>query len=543
VSGSSVSSLTVNFDWSNSTDVDGDNVNYTFQIANNSGYSPLENETNVTDSNFTYTVPSAGTWYWRVRAYDAEDASSFATAFVIVSLGGGGGNVTDTTPPLVVLNSPANNAWLQDGSVTFVYTPSEQLSSIASCSLYINGALNQTNTTAVVNNAENNFIAAFTDEASYNWTVGCTDTSTAGPNSGNATQRVVRVDNATPTITAFSITYPGVQSEVKDGQSIVVDIGTSDSGSGVASVTVNCSSLNGGFVAATLQSGNGASGTWRASCAVSGLSGVEGDVNISATASDAVSYSTTNVTAVVVDNVAPVNPAYLNVTGYPADNDGIINLTWPASVSAASYNVYRSNVGGFTPSVGLRIGTTGSTVWTDTVPSDGTWYWKVTAVDNAGNENLTGAPQNYTLVDTGAPAVILDSPSDGVYVQSGNVTFVYTPSGETNTLASCTLYLNGVATTTKTTPDNDAQNIFIADIQTQASYAWTVGCVDTSSNARNATSRTLNVDNATPTVDAIAIGYPSVQTKLKDGQSISVNVTASDAGRSEEHTSELQSLS
>jgi len=514
VSGSSVSSLTVDFDWSNSTDIDDDNVNYTFQIANNSGYSPLENETNITDSNFTYTVPSAGTWYWLVRAYDAENQSANATAFVIVSLGGGG-NVTDTTPPLVVLNSPTNNAYVQSGNVTFVYTPSEQLSLIANCSLYINDALNQTNTTDVVNNAENNFTASFTGEASYNWTIECTDTSTVGPNSGNATPRVLNVDVALPSVSSLNITYPSGQAEVKSGQSIIVDVNASDSGSGVVSVTANCSSLNAGLVAATLQSGNSLSGTWRATCLASGPTGFEGNVTIGATATDAVGYSVSNDTLVAVDNVAPDNPAYLDVTDWPADINGIVNLSWPASASldVASYNIYRSNVADFTPVSGLLIGSTNITTFSDVPPSDGWWYWRVTAVDNLGQENLTGAPENYTLVDTGAPAIsdlTLTYPTFAplsvtqTRVKDGDVLNIRVDATDPQNVSSVWVDVTDITTLGNETMvsiggDTYEYNATISGAsgnQTIRIYAN-----DTSGNVRNGVYATVAIDNSIPTLD------------------------------------------
>jgi PGF-pre-PGF domain-containing protein len=531
ISGSSVSNLTVNFDWSDSTDVDGDSFNYTIQVDNNSDYSSPENVTNVTDSNSnaTFTVASTGTWYWLVRAYDAENQSANATAFVVVSLGGGG--VTDTTPPLIVLNSPANSAYAQNGTVTFVYIPSEQLSEIANCSLYINGALNQTNSTTVTNNGENNFTATLNTEADYNWMVGCTDTSS---NAGNATPRAVRIDSATPTITAFAITYPSGQSKVKSGQSVIIDVDASDTGSGVSSVTLNCTPLGSGFVGATLQSGSSASGTWRATCLVSGLSS-EGNVTVSASAVDAVGFSAPDFVNVSVDNVAPINPAYLNISDWPTDADGIVNLSWSASASTdvAQYNIYRSNVGGFVPTSGLLIGyTDGATLsFIDVPASDGKWYWKVTAVDDVGNENLTGAPENYTTVNTQFPSVALTGPSTSVQLPNGNINFTYVPSDATDSIASCTLYINGTFITTNTTAvENYAENGINYTLSAEGNYTWTVGCANVAGHARNATSRALYIDNSTPIIAITNITYPNGLPELAMNGSVVVDVSANDTG-------------
>ncbi|MEM7817851.1 MAG: PGF-pre-PGF domain-containing protein [Candidatus Aenigmatarchaeota archaeon] len=308
-------------------------------------------------------------------------------------------------PPLVSLNAPADSAWQPAGNVTFAYTPYDSMSSIVNCSLYIDGALNATNSSPVINGGLNNFTVQLQDEANYTWTVGCTN---AEGKSGNATARIIRIDNETPSIYSISVAYPFDWNKTTEGFGILIDVSAGDSGSGVASVVVNCTELGSGLVAATFQSGSPANGVWRASClATNTTQGFEGNVTAYATVTDGVGFAAMDNAPVALDNRAPDNPAYLDVSGWPADTDGVVNLSWQASASSdvSHYNVYRSNVGNFTPAPGLLVGSTPGTTWADVPPSDGTWYWQITAVDDIGNENLTAAPENSTLVDTGAPSV------------------------------------------------------------------------------------------------------------------------------------------
>ena len=83
------------------------------------------------------------------------------------------------------------------------------------------------------------------------------------------------------------------------------------------------------------------------------------------------------------DGTAPTAPATLTATGTLTS----AQLSWGAAtdnVGVARYNVHRSTTAGFTPSAANRIGQPGGTSYTDTVAA-GTYYYKVTAEDSAGN--------------------------------------------------------------------------------------------------------------------------------------------------------------
>ncbi|MFN8121542.1 MAG: choice-of-anchor C family protein [Thermoleophilia bacterium] len=101
-----------------------------------------------------------------------------------------------------------------------------------------------------------------------------------------------------------------------------------------------------------------------------------------------------------IDRTDPAVPG--NVTGPAATNDDPV-ITWDPAAGADSYIVTRD---------GVQVGTVSSgTTFTDTtVPGDGTYAYRVIAVDHAGNQSAPGGPATV-VVDTVAPAA--PSPAAG----------------------------------------------------------------------------------------------------------------------------------
>ena len=82
-----------------------------------------------------------------------------------------------------------------------------------------------------------------------------------------------------------------------------------------------------------------------------------------------------------------------------------INLAWqPATdnIAVARYRIHRGTAADFTPNAGSRVAEVTATNWSDATVSAGTWYYKITAVDTAGNEGVPAAA-SATIPDTTAP--------------------------------------------------------------------------------------------------------------------------------------------
>jgi len=106
----------------------------------------------------------------------------------------------DTQAPNVTLSSPGNDTWDLDGDVTFSYIPTDNRG-LQNCSLYLNGAYNQTNSTPLVNGSVNSFALIGMADGNWNWKVNCSDTN--GLTNVSLT-RLIKVDTKGPDINLVS---------------------------------------------------------------------------------------------------------------------------------------------------------------------------------------------------------------------------------------------------------------------------------------------------------------------------------------------------
>jgi hypothetical protein len=109
-------------------------------------------------------------------------------------------NVTiDTTSPAVTLSSPANLSILNNPSVNFTFTPEDPFFSKTNCSLYLDGALNKTNSSSNSNVITILPVAGIPDGI-HTWYVACTD----NVNTTNTSQVWTVTVDTTPPIVSLS---------------------------------------------------------------------------------------------------------------------------------------------------------------------------------------------------------------------------------------------------------------------------------------------------------------------------------------------------
>ena len=120
------------------------------------------------------------------------------------------------------------------------------------------------------------------------------------------------------------------------------------------------------------------------------------------------------------DTTPPSAPGTLTATGGSAQ----ASLTWGAATDAVGvtrYNVHRSTTAGFTPDASNRIAQPTDTSYIDSPLQAGTYHYRVTAQDAAGN---VGPPSNQASAtvagDTTPPQVSITSPAAGTV--SGPIT-------------------------------------------------------------------------------------------------------------------------
>ena len=118
---------------------------------------------------------------------------------------------------------------------------------------------------------------------------------------------------------------------------------------------------------------------------------------------------TTNGTPPPPDTQPPTPPTNLTATSTTTT----ANLTWTAATdntAVTGYNLYRSTTAGFTPAPGNRIAQPTSTGYADTGLAAGTYYYRVTARDAAGNESAPSAEASATATSGGGGGSVTPTP-------------------------------------------------------------------------------------------------------------------------------------
>jgi len=203
------------------------------------------------------------------------------------------------------------------------------------------------------------------------------------------------------------------------------------------------------------------------------------------------------------DSIPPSAPA--NLSGQASI--GTAALTWTASTDntgVALYNVHRSMTSGFTPSTANRIGQPTTTSFTNSVGTAGTYFYKVTAQDVAGN---VSAPSNEAAVavlgDTAAPVVSVTAPADQATV-TGAITVSATASDNVG-VVGVQFQLDG---TTLGAERATPPYTFTWDSSSTSNAAHTLSAVARDA-AGNRTTATVNVtvSNTSSTLSGIVAAY------------------------------------
>ncbi|MBW2999716.1 Ig-like domain-containing protein, partial [Candidatus Woesearchaeota archaeon] len=129
-------------------------------------------------ANITRTYSAPGT-YNITAVHEGSDNYNSSTKTYWVEI------QQDTISPIIYLESPANNATLNSTSVVLKYNVTDN-SEIANCSLILDGAVNQ-NDSSITKSVSQNFTLTLSN-GDYNWSINCTDNS-SNYNSGNSSTR------------------------------------------------------------------------------------------------------------------------------------------------------------------------------------------------------------------------------------------------------------------------------------------------------------------------------------------------------------------
>ncbi|HJU47198.1 MAG TPA: LamG-like jellyroll fold domain-containing protein, partial [Gaiellaceae bacterium] len=202
--------------------------------------------------------------------------------------------------------------------------------------------------------------------------------------------------------------------------------------------------------------------------------------NRSLTATEIQSDMTRPVTS--TDATPPSAPGTLSATG----GLGTVSLSWGAATDGggvARYNVHRSTTAGFTPSAANRVAQPTGTSYADAGLAPGTYYYRVTAEDAAGN---VGPPSNQAsaaaTADTTAPTVSVTAPSTGATV-SGSIS-VTASAADAGGVAGVQFKLDGA-------------NLGSEDTAAPYGVTWDTSATGNGSHSLTATARDATGNQAT----------------------------------------------
>jgi len=287
----------------------------------------------------------------------------------------------DTAGPLLTVNNPAAGSVIQRPQ-TIDVTAADP-AGIKKVEFYIDGLLAFTDTT-------NNF--------SYPWDV-------TSASDGGHEIRIVAWDNADHTttdirpVTVIKAAPPAPQITSPATGTVSGNTSVNVSGNAEAGISVSLY-VNNSFYAQTTANINGV-------FLFTGVSLSEGSSNLSATASDNIGTSPSSpLVLVTVDTGAPAAPAIYSSASLAG---GKIRLDWAtgSGETPVGYRVYRRNSTFTTTGQAAKIYDGTKTTLDDIPPSDGIYYYGVTAFDGAGNESLLSAIVSATS-DRQAPSGIVE---------------------------------------------------------------------------------------------------------------------------------------
>ena len=113
----------VQFQWSSSTDPDGDAVSYQLQIATDNQFTQNLITRTVATTSTTVSLSRGVAYYWRVKAVDSKNASSaYSSTFSFYTEGDG---ISNHLPFIPVLVSPEMDQVVTTASVSLEWTASD----------------------------------------------------------------------------------------------------------------------------------------------------------------------------------------------------------------------------------------------------------------------------------------------------------------------------------------------------------------------------------------------------------------------------------
>jgi nitrogen fixation protein FixH len=502
--GAGISVNTPTFTWSAATDATSGVASYTLQIDTSPSFNSgnLRTITGITGTSYTVTSPLAdGTWYWRVRAVDnAGNTGTYTNHWSIV--------IDTVIPGAPTLLTPTNGLITKSNTQTFSWSNV----SATTYDFYIDRspAFNTANLTIIY--GLTNLSKVFGNLVDGNWYWKVIAQRIGGSNS--STVWGFFVDTAAPNQPTLNSPSTGTNTNVNTptfAWSAATDPSPS---SGIASYTLQLDTSS-SFNSGNLRTITGITGT--SYTAASALTDGTWYWRVNATDKAGNTGSYSSYWTIVIDTVAPGLPTLLSPSDGASTNVNRPIFTWSAATDAtsgvASYTLQIDTSSSFN-SGNLRTitGITGTSYTVTSPLADGTWYWRVRAVDNAGNTGTYTTSRSFA-VDTVSPGLpTLASPSTGSATSNNRPTFTWSAATDPSPSSGITYTLQ-IDTSTSFNSGNlrtiagfigTSYTIPIGSPLSDGTWYWRVNATDNAGNKGAYTGYWSLV------VDTVAPGSPTL---------------------------------
>ncbi|MFC1648286.1 CARDB domain-containing protein, partial [Nanoarchaeota archaeon] len=435
--------------------------------------------------------------------------------------------IADTTKPTVTLQGPGDNTYTNNVSVEFSYIPVDNRE-FAQCQLVLDGALNATNTTAIINNSVNT-ISTNIAEGSISWNVNCTDKS---GNTGIAlTPKNIIVDRSPPGL--FSITAPDNETVSSNLQPTFTWAQPTESNFRNYTILLD---NNPDFLSPERVFTQTVYGTTSYTPPTNIPSNTKFYWKVITYDLAGNSRESTQIYIYTTDTNDPTEFTLTSPASGTISSSRIPSLDWGNTVETnfANYTVQVDDNSAFTgidykytsySSVGnsnysIQLG--------EQLGADTLWFWRVIAYDQAGNSRTSTAFFNYTTDNT-VPALVLEAPApDKVESLTNNLEFNYTVTDTFSEVSACKLIINDTVEQTDGPISQGSTQTFDQFLD-NGLYEWWINCTDEVGNTNESLHRFLEVsvfiDLTEPVVE---LNYPDPAAFINT-TTITFNYTPQDA--------------
>lgn len=200
----------------------------------------------------------------------------------------------------------------------------------------------------------------------------------------------------------------------------------------------------------------------------------------------------------VIDTTPPAVPTNLTVKDYVPGPDAL--LIWDSQPGAATYTVEWSRTDDFAEVWGRQDGIEESEFYVPGL-AEGTWYFRVSATDAAGNESAFSAPA-VTYVDTTPPTLAVVGPTG--YLAGSPEEIVATYSDDASGVDLDTLVVtvegaaSGLVADLEVVADDDVITVTLGEELADDTYTVTITVSDAVGNESDALTWQFTVDTVAP---------------------------------------------